>query len=372
MNRFGALLLGLLCACGGSERLPTPPRLVALDSVQLREPTGAPFGSSLGGFVRDSAGSLFIADPSSRVIQVYGRDGSHLRSIGRRGSGPGEFEALFGLALLDGNRILAVADPNRAVMVLLDAVSGAVMGELPYPGGAIAVGQWRQRDSAVMIPVSASPFPFLQWDRTTDSIAPFGQMPPEWSGSIGLAMGHGFPSIVTDSDGGWLALLQLVPGVVSLDSVGRRRALVPVPSIRRVGVREGAAAAARDASRRGERRDVQPLASLTVGMGRQSDGSLVLLHLDPVLDRGSGGLEVTSQRYFVSLLDLETGVACVDAEVPIVTDELAPHAFLGDTLFFLTQQATGSGDVARWLRPFLIHRAGCDSIRLEADHADPR
>jgi sugar lactone lactonase YvrE len=42
----------------------------------------------------DDGGSVYILDSGNQRIQVFGSDGKYLRTIGRRGQGPGEFESL--------------------------------------------------------------------------------------------------------------------------------------------------------------------------------------------------------------------------------------------------------------------------------------
>ena len=51
------------------------------------------FGSPLDMAV-DDGGRVYILDSGDQRIQVFGSDGKYLRTIGRRGQGPGEFERL--------------------------------------------------------------------------------------------------------------------------------------------------------------------------------------------------------------------------------------------------------------------------------------
>ncbi len=357
--RFFRLALPLLLgACAATEQ-SLPPNLIALDSTALIESDDAPFDRQVGTIARSAGGELFVADFATRSVQVFGPDGRHRRTIGRGGSGPGEFETPSGLDLLDDDRVLAVADPNRGMLILFESTSGLLLEEIPYPGGAIALGNWAERDGTVIIPVAGQPAPFVSWNRSTDAMAPLGEMPPEWAGSPGISLSHGFPGVVAGKGSEWLALLQLVPGVAHLDEAGARTTVTPLPAVRRRGAPAGAAQAVIDAAQRGERRDGQPVASLTLGIHRRSDGAIVVIHLDPVLTRGSAGLEAVSQRYFVSLLRPDLAAACVDGERPITPDDLAIPTFSGDTLFFVEQRTTAAGDVERWIRSFLVDASAC-------------
>ena len=47
----------------------------------------------------DPTGNTFILDSGNKRIQVFGPDGQYLRTIGRRGQGPGEFESLSSISI---------------------------------------------------------------------------------------------------------------------------------------------------------------------------------------------------------------------------------------------------------------------------------
>ena len=61
----------------------------------------------------DSKGRLYVADDQVQQISVFDRKGTFLRIIGRRGSGPGEFQAPW-LVALDHNDSLFTWDPALA------------------------------------------------------------------------------------------------------------------------------------------------------------------------------------------------------------------------------------------------------------------
>jgi hypothetical protein len=58
-------------------------------------------------------GRVFVLDNQVPVVRVFGADGAHLYSFGRRGSGPGEMVSPDALALLPDGRVL-VRDPRNA------------------------------------------------------------------------------------------------------------------------------------------------------------------------------------------------------------------------------------------------------------------
>lgn len=68
----------------------------------------------------DSAGHLFVLDRHGRRVIVIGRDGGLLRTIGREGAGPGEFQIPAGLAVFP-NGAVAIHDLGKRALVLFDA-----------------------------------------------------------------------------------------------------------------------------------------------------------------------------------------------------------------------------------------------------------
>ncbi len=83
-------------------------------ALELREELtiGAAEGAEEYMFIRlrwlfaDDQGSIFTLDQRKPQIDVFDRDGRHVRSIGRRGQGPGEFQTPFFIALSPAGEIL--------------------------------------------------------------------------------------------------------------------------------------------------------------------------------------------------------------------------------------------------------------------------
>ena len=69
------------------------------------------FGSIISDVESDEIGRVYIADAHTKTIHIYDPKGSHLRSIGREGSGPGEFRMIRAIELTD--RHLLALDPEQ-------------------------------------------------------------------------------------------------------------------------------------------------------------------------------------------------------------------------------------------------------------------
>ena len=114
---------------------PTP---LAPDSVALRPDSAPavdlgggrdPHGEFAGiaGVVRRSDGSIAVADRGSQEIRIFDSTGHWVRSIGRKGGGPGEFEGLGQIFLMPGDSLAAYDFNHRRVSIFSPA--GAVARE---------------------------------------------------------------------------------------------------------------------------------------------------------------------------------------------------------------------------------------------------
>jgi hypothetical protein len=65
----------------------------------------------------DEAGTIYALDRKDLCVKVYDRSGKFLRSIGRKGEGPGEFTRPYGVAIDKKNRYLVVQDVRIGLVV---------------------------------------------------------------------------------------------------------------------------------------------------------------------------------------------------------------------------------------------------------------
>lgn len=70
--------------------------------------------------VRLSDGRIAVANGGTSEVRYYGPDGQHVRTTGRQGGGPGEFQRIAGLIRMGGDS-LAVLDGGSRRVSLLDA-----------------------------------------------------------------------------------------------------------------------------------------------------------------------------------------------------------------------------------------------------------
>ncbi len=165
-------LVAVVSVAGCGERGAPSSSGVVVDTlpggaVQVVSPTGGTWGAEDGwvfeedlrigraegegpdvfGSVRalevDRLGRIYVLEPQAREVRVFDRDGAHLRTLGREGSGPGEFRNPVGLALAPDDDALWVIDPGNARYTVFDS-AGALRAShtrpfaffaLPWPGG---------------------------------------------------------------------------------------------------------------------------------------------------------------------------------------------------------------------------------------------
>ncbi len=96
---------GPLWPAGGGWRLDSVPAL-AIGVVQGEEPYQL---ADVRGVARYADGRIVLANGGSSEIRIFDVNGRFLRSIGREGAGPGEFQYLRRLFLLPGDSLLVVS-----------------------------------------------------------------------------------------------------------------------------------------------------------------------------------------------------------------------------------------------------------------------
>lgn len=121
----------------------------SLDStVNIADAGGEPFGR-ITGVVGDWKGGLYVADAIALRVYRFAPDGSYLGSLGGKGSGPGEFRSMEGLAWVAGKLASLDAGNGRVTLLAADgedpplsvkwqALTGALTLEQTRPGEAYA------------------------------------------------------------------------------------------------------------------------------------------------------------------------------------------------------------------------------------------
>jgi hypothetical protein len=100
---------------------------------------GADMFANIVGLEIDPLGRIWVADAQLHQIRVFGPDGTHVRSLGKRGGGPGEFEAIAGIDWGPGGN-LWVADGGNARYTVFDT-AGVLVATHPRMA-AVTMAPW--------------------------------------------------------------------------------------------------------------------------------------------------------------------------------------------------------------------------------------
>lgn len=97
------------------------------------------FFGTIAEFLHDAEGNIYLLDGQVSEIQVFDPQGEHLRTIGREGEGPGEFQNGADMFWAPGDEIGVVqAWPGKIVMITPEGDPGTTFA-LPYRNG----GGWQ-------------------------------------------------------------------------------------------------------------------------------------------------------------------------------------------------------------------------------------
>lgn len=137
-----------LAACGGADQRARSGEVAGLplvEELRIGSVSGGgadEFGNAMA-LQADAAGRIYVADGMSGEIRVFTPEGQHLRSLGGKGGGPGEFRMLSGMGWGPEERLWTM-DPTASRLTAFDtagALAGTVRREktlsttLPWNGG---------------------------------------------------------------------------------------------------------------------------------------------------------------------------------------------------------------------------------------------
>ena len=88
-------------------------------------------------FVVDDAGNFYISDFKENHIKIFDKTGRYLRTVGRPGQGPGEFDGIMGLSIVSATGELAVCDVLKRQLSYFKT-NGAFLRALPFEESRIS------------------------------------------------------------------------------------------------------------------------------------------------------------------------------------------------------------------------------------------
>ena len=85
----------------------------------------------------DAGENLYVADAGEKNLKVFDKSGKYVRTIGRAGQGPGEFQFPYGVCILPGANEIIVFDLERISVV---TPAGAFIRQFPMNGMSTGFG----------------------------------------------------------------------------------------------------------------------------------------------------------------------------------------------------------------------------------------
>jgi sugar lactone lactonase YvrE len=159
MRCTGWTLTGVLLACGGAERpewagtidtlpgggvLVTNPaegvwggeaRWEVVEELRIgsAEGDGPELFGRLGMLAEDAGGRIWVFESVEQEFKVFDQTGRFIRTVGRRGGGPGEMQRASGVAVMPDGRLLVVDMPGARITAFDTA--GSYLAGYPISGG---------------------------------------------------------------------------------------------------------------------------------------------------------------------------------------------------------------------------------------------
>lgn len=94
----------------------------------------------VGDLAVDPAGRIYVLDTQAQEVRVFDAQGRYVRTLGRKGGGPGELRGATGMGFAPDAR-LWVVDPDAARYSVWDT-AGTLVAAYRRPGGAV-FGRWQ-------------------------------------------------------------------------------------------------------------------------------------------------------------------------------------------------------------------------------------
>jgi len=343
------LALLLLPACDRNTAPKTPTlELEVAGVIELEEPESAPLGMA-GGFARTVDGGYLISDSQRGALLQYGADGQLAREIGRRGSGPGEWDA-------GPFRIYPYNDSTVAVS------DGGLLKVFPLARPADA---WVRTQSPMTPAFAASNGTLFarHIDRTqrstlgrfrgpTDSVEFGGPFPSQLGRSQVVDMMLVYVA-ATKLDGDSLAVFTQGSDFLFVGPFAGPFDSLHVPPVTRRGAMAELLSAVRDEDPESGMKAAYK-SSYPFGVHRLSGTdaiALVTLDQEFLGDRMAGALHV-------AVANLRTRIVCGEVRVPVETDPLPWAVVASDTLFVFSHEtdSTSSRSMPRVRKFRLVHQ----------------
>ncbi|MCY3676014.1 MAG: hypothetical protein OXH66_00265 [Gemmatimonadetes bacterium] len=339
------------------------PNIVALEPVLLEESDQYYLGNPSSLVVDTLDGSFLVSDHFSGRMLRFGRDGSFVRTYGRPGSGPGEFQGI-GPAFVLNDSVVVGADMGRRRLSRFVSATGEYAGLTPYPGSAgltTAVV-----DGVALIPSVDldSMKAMVVWDPAGGSLRHVIDLPETYRRSLrgpsafmglfGLGTVAAWPDTMLFGMGGTNEVYVATWDGEVIDTVH-------LPNVRRRGVPHDAQARIDDVANPSTTfNERMEMVSVLSGLYVMSEGATVFIHHDIEVVGEPPMVELLATIH-ASVLSRDRRTACVDGPVEFANEMRVVHSVARDTLYLLDRTLNEAEDtMMTWIRRYAIDTSACD------------
>jgi len=155
------VVFGVLAACGtrDSGSVDTARGATLEPTAEEVYRVGSMSGDAWDGFTRisslafDAEGRLVILDQGQRRVHIVAPDGSHVRSFGTTGDGPGEFRSPSGVAVLEDGRIV-VSDGGHSSFLTFTPEGRWLRSHSMDPGGGLPGPRLQPQGSTAVVAIA--------------------------------------------------------------------------------------------------------------------------------------------------------------------------------------------------------------------------
>lgn len=325
MTAFALLASNAACTPPPEAQGPSATSLALVESVRLQESDTAFIGRAIG-VASMKGGAVLVTEGHGRRVIGFSRRGELSHVLGRYGNGPGGFVTPSDLVVVNDS-LLYVSDFSRGGVILWNWKAGREIGPLLLAGSPATLAVVGDTIYAGTLNFTKGTA-FARWIASDDSVTYFGSLPPGLAGSP-LREGFGRVTLAAWADSIAYSI-GLSDVILIASSNGVIRDSIRVPRRIRRGIPTDLDAA------RPDTRAIASRASLTFGMGRLSDGRLVVVHMDADFRKATG-----SGKLYVTAASRDAGDACVDMPLLHDAEQVPRIGFDGDTLLALDQRVRG-------------------------------
>jgi hypothetical protein len=296
-----------------------------------------------------SGGVFLITDGISQRVHVYSRDGRLLRTIGRKGRGPGEFQ-MIGAAVLLNDSILAILDDSRRTVTMFRFHDGAYLYEVPFEGTGASLSSVHGDTLTFGVLHVARGTGLAELVLGDTAVRHYAQA-PQARLEVPALSGIHTPIAHARTNRGVVVGFSGVDSLFEFSPGGDALATVPLPPLRR---RHLSRNAAETFGRPTAFPELFAATSFLFEVFRLEEGGIAVLHMDQdIQDRA-----ITS-RPFLTLLSSSLVTECLDVPIPVASEARLVPAFHGDTVVFVTQRIEG-GTVRASIEGFAVEPSRCD------------